>query len=396
MQARMAEGNLKGRRERNGRGSVVCEKRGSGIRWRCRITLEGGRSLNTTASTEKDGWRKIEEFKQAAKAGKPTPKRRTIAQLMDEYISAKSGSENRRPVKPTTLRGYRQYADEIKELWGGILARDLTAGHVADELHKLPWSPLTIRNLRAVLRQALNWGKARGYVSDNVCMDRESLGPKVSRKPRKHLEATHVQALLADTSGTMWEPLYLLAALRGLRPSELVGITWDDVNLDEAILHIRHSLHRIGRSYYLDEDDLKTEDSTDVVALPDVVVAALESHHARQNEERLASTAWKNQWDLVFTSPKMHGSPLNIDSVNHDLQHRLERLRLPKVTTYGLRHTSITLHATLTGGDVHQTQKFARHGDVRTTMNIYAHRLHSDDKRLADQLAALVAGPGSA
>src|SRR5690606_8546114 len=95
-----------------------------------------------------------------------------------------------------------------------------------------------------------------------------------------------------------------VALALGLRRGELLGLAWDDVDLDASPprLTVRRSLKRIGRGLAL--DDTKTKQSRRTVHLPAPVVAQLKAHRKRQIIERLeAGDLWTERplgADLIF------------------------------------------------------------------------------------------------
>jgi integrase len=64
----------------------------------------------------------------------------------------------------------------------------------------------------------------------------------------------------------------VLALYLGLRRGELLGLHWQNVDLDEAKLEVVHTLQRVGGALRLVPP--KTEDSARTVPLPPVCVEA--------------------------------------------------------------------------------------------------------------------------
>jgi integrase len=84
--------------------------------------------------------------------------------------------------------------------------------------------------------------------------------------------------------------LYVLALFLGLRRGELLGLRWQDVDLDDDKLEVVQTLQRVGGSLRLVPP--KTEDSARTVPLPPPCVDALREHRKRQFTER--SEAWRD------------------------------------------------------------------------------------------------------
>ena len=115
----------------------------------------------------------------------------------------------------------------------------------------------------------------------------------------------------------------------GLRQGELLGLTWEDIDLEVGTLRVRRGLKRYDGAYHL--DDPKTERSRRVLSLPAPLVPALRAHRDRQQFERqTAGASWRgNDWNLVFTRP--NGRPLHSTTVTKQFKKRLRSAGLPQV-----------------------------------------------------------------
>jgi integrase len=90
----------------------------------------------------------------------------------------------------------------------------------------------------------------------------------------------------------------------GLRPGELLGLSWEDVDFGAGTLRVRHSLKRIGGTLVL--SDPKTVTSRRTLTMPAAVVTALKDHRKDQLRRQMKSGIWQDQ-GLVF--PGRAGTP---------------------------------------------------------------------------------------
>src|SRR5215207_8029778 len=91
---------------------------------------------------------------------------------------------------------------------------------------------------------------------------------------------------------------WVVAAMTGLRRGELLGLRWDDVDLDGQVLSVKRS--RVAAGYAVSEGTPKSGRGR-TVALDPETVAVLRRHRAHQLEDRMA---WGEAWidtGLVFT-----------------------------------------------------------------------------------------------
>jgi integrase len=150
--------------------------------------------------------------------------------------------------------------------------------------------------LRAALNQAVRWGELQRNVAKLVKT------PRATHRLVDPFTPEEARRFLGAIEGDRLEALYVLAIASGLRQGEILGLRWEDVDLAEARLKVRHALQRLDGEYVLVEP--KTAQSRRTIALPGIVVDALRAHRIRQAEERLsAETPW-TPLDLVFTTER--------------------------------------------------------------------------------------------
>ena len=98
--------------------------------------------------------------------------------------------------------------------------------------------------MHSVLRKALKQAVIDGLIPRNVCRSRKP--PKIEHKEITPLDRQQTQALLKAASGDRLEALYMLAVHTGMREGELLGLKWEDVDLERGVLRLRHALVREG------------------------------------------------------------------------------------------------------------------------------------------------------
>jgi len=100
---------------------------------------------------------------------------------------------------------------------------------------------------------------------------------------------------LSALQGNRLYTAFLTLFMVGLRRGELLGLRWQDVDLNAGVLHVRQTLARIynrdakgeGRKTRLDFQEPKTEKSRRSVPIPEACLAAFKRHKAHQAEEKL-------------------------------------------------------------------------------------------------------------
>jgi integrase len=112
----------------------------------------------------------------------------------------------------------------------------------------------------------------------------------------------------------------------GLPSGECSALRWQDVDLDNATITVRHTLQRKkGEGLVL--MPLKSEKSRRTIELPSVCVKALRAHAKRQGSERqLAGTRWRDTGH-VFTSSR--GTPIDDRKILKEFKTLVAAAKLP-------------------------------------------------------------------
>ena len=197
--------------------------------------------------------------------------------------------------------------------------------------------PRTVAHYRTVLRTALTQALRWNLVARNAAA--LTSPPRVPHYEFRSLTALEARRLLDAAKGTRLEALYTVALCEGLRRGELLGLRWQDIDLDNAHLRVMQAVQRVEGK--LKAAETKTERSRRTLALPPSVVASLRRHHARQLQERLsAGPRWQDS-GLVFTN--RIGNAIDPGNLRDDFAALLKAAQVPRVRFHDLRHSAASL-----------------------------------------------------
>ena len=269
-------------------------------------------------------------------------------------------------VRPATERHYRMIAEgHLIPALGRVQIADLTPLQVQRYLNAkgATHAPQTVRHHHAVLRNALQYAVRAGYVQRNVAsLASPPAAPRASRKVLGSAELSQIAG-----SDDRLVALWLLAGVHGLRESEALGLLWEDVDLEQASVEVRHQLARAGRRWVLVEP--KTQRSRRTVALTPVVTAALLYHRERMLAEASRAESWPF-YRHVFLTPA--GRPYHSAKLLDTWYALLDRLGLPRITFHGLRHSAAT-NAVSLGIPLEDVKQMLGHSSIRLTSDTYSH-----------------------
>ncbi len=303
----------------------------------------------------------------------------TVSEFLDRWLS----DAVRGTVRESTFtRDKYLVTNHIKPSIGRIKLKNVNALHLQGLYRERMDSGLsgsTVQKMHHVLHkalaQAVKWTLIPRNPADLV------KAPTPTPKEMHPLSAHEARRLLVAAQGDRLEALYVLAIHTGMRRGELLGLKWDDVDLDGSTVRVRRTLTRKGTGYTLGEP--KTKKSRRTIRLTKRAVEALRSHRRRQLEEKLASGHYEDS-GLVFAG--IGGGLINPSNLrNRSFAPLLQRADLPRITFHDLRHTCASL---LFQKNVHPkfVQELLGHTSVAITLDTYSHMLPGMGGEAADAI----------
>lgn len=395
-------------RRGNNEGSIYQRQDG---RWVATVHLgyrEGKRDRKSIyGATRNEVQQELTRALRAQQLGLPAePGRLTVGEWLKQWL------ETQKPpaTKPKTYAGY-EYQSRV-HLIPAFGKRPLTKFQPQEirefmqSRAKAGLSPKTIRHLRATLRAALNVAMHDGLIARNVAALVKP--PKLPKRPLHAFTKKQALQFLELTKGHRLEAVFTVALSLGMREGEILGLRWQDVNLDTGRLEISHTLQRIKRpdaeKGKLELIPPKTDRSARIIALPQVAISALHAHRARQEQERKeAGDRWQDT-GMVFTTRigtmfdqrnmlrAFYAIMATPDPTDPEPNDEKKRKLLPQIRFHDLRHSAATL---LLAQGVHPRyiMELLGHSTISLTMNTYGHVLEEMKKETARQTDALFGYP---
>ena len=318
--------------------------------------------------------------------------------LMERWLPTMSMS-----IEATTLEGYRGLIERyVLPRIGDVNLTELDAvtlnwlyadarqnGRIrGDE----PLALKTVREIHVTLHRAFEDAVRWNYLGENPAGRSNPPSATAAKNARKMAirtwTAEQVEAFAVQFADHPFFPLWLLAASTGLRRSELLGLRWQDVDLDRGLLAVRRVLVKVGGKARF-KDAPKSQHGYRTIRISGVVVDELRRAKARQEEQRGGASTLEN-YDLVFCRPD--GAPFHPDYVTETIRNLIEESGLPKIRPLqDLRHT----HATLLladGENAKVVQERLGHHSHSFTADTYQHVMPGMDEAAASRFEDLVFG----
>ena len=375
----------------NGEGSIRKRKDG---RWEGRYTAghdpETGKAIykNVLGKTQAEVKEKLKQAIGEAQALDVTKAGKyTVGEWMEVWFQDYAKIK----VRPSSHQTYQGYIhNHIRPNIGDIPLEKLTSLDLQKFYKKLlsqgrvdrleakgqpkGLSAKTVRNIHQILSSALKLAQEQRLILTNPA---EGCAlPRVEHQEMKTLTTVQLASFFREARESGVFELYYLELATGLRRGELLGLKWEDIDLERGDLRVRRQVSRINGEVV--EAPLKTKNAYRTLPLAEDTVSVL-----REQRRKVGNSPW------VFPSP--NGGPISPDSVLHMLHRVLKRAGLPKVRFHDLRHTFATL-ALQNGVDVKTVSGMLGHFSAGFTLDTYAHITSAAQRQAAQTMGSVLAG----
>ena len=375
------------RRKAAGDGSIYQ----AGGRWVGSLSLspEGGRRRRkyVYGATQRDVREALTRARADLLDGRPvrTNERETVEAFLGRWLEAVRPS-----LRPRTWTMYELHVRKhLVPHIGSVRTAALTTDRVQIAVNRLGesgLSPRSVRHVRATLRLALNAGMEWGLIGRNPAARGVKLPPMLKHEVTV-LSEDEARRLLGAARDDRLSALWTAALAMGLRQGEALGLSWADVDLDRGVLHVRHSLQRIGGSLVL--TSTKTEGSAATLRMPEVVMAAMRSHRARQElDRRMAGDAW-HESGLCFTTSI--GTAIDARNLQRQFHSLLRRAGVRRIRFHDLRHSFASI-LLARGATFHEVAQLLRHSSPALVASTYGHVLPQRSQQVIGEMDAVLGG----
>ena len=162
--------------------------------------------------------------------------------------------------------------------------------------------------------------------------------------------------------------------MTGMRPGEMLGLQWADIDFVKGLIHIRRS------AWYGKVQTTKSKTSTAPVPLPEPLIGVLQAYKERW---------WRpNPLGFLFVT-RNNRPPSSNKVVEYGLWPVLDALKVPRCGLHAFRdtHSSLLLES---GATPKVVQEQLRHADARVTLEVYGHVLGEARRNAVERVASIV------
>jgi integrase len=293
---------------------------------------------------------------------------------------------------PITRRVHEDHGARIIAAIGSKRLAKLTPTDVEQFLRKMAaggYAYKTIRDTRSLLIGAIRRAERDGLVGRNVAALADM--PTAASKQSDAMTLAQVGQLLGSGLDPWWRAYVSVGVMCGLRPGELLGLRWQDVDLAGRIIQVRHALTEQDGGPAIGA--LKTDRSRRTLVLPAASAAALRALRTQQAADRLRLGAHYVDQDLVFCRPD--GGFASRQAVYKQFRRRCEAAGIGgDWHPHELRHTHVSVLSDA-GVDMEDIADSVGHVNSVVTRTVYRHQINDTVARAAAAMDRIF-GAGSA
>lgn len=282
-------------------------------------------------------------------------------------------------LKPRTISSYQSnHKCHILPVIGKMHMADVTPSDCQRVLsgmrdsHKASTIDKVRRVTKLMFAAAVEEGIiAKSPVTKSVRTPKDATG-KPKRNHRVFCLAPEEERVFVDAAkSTNFYYQYMLALYTGLRVSELIGLKWEDVDLDNGTIYIQRSLSYNKGWLFA---STKTEDGTRSFPLSQKARQILTE--LREGPSNVRTDTPKEFQDLVFLNRK--GLPTQAGTYDANLKSLCRKAGISHISMHCLRHMFAT-HAVDAGIEYKVLSVIMGHKNIQTTLNLYVHA--TDEKQ---------------
>jgi integrase len=258
--------------------------------------------------------------------------------------------------------------------------------HLKPGLGKYALKRLSVPTVQTFLNAKLKEGQS----VRNVQILRQILSAALSRAVREELVARNVARLVdlptwepgltvpwssAEALGFLQaaatDPLYpafVLLVLYGMRRGEVLGLRWQDIDVDAELIRVRQQIQRIQGQLHM--GPVKTRAGSRDLPLIGLAKDALAARRDVQEADRASLGRCWADTGLVFTTRT--GRPIEPRNLVRSFTRICQDNKIRRIRVHTLRHTTASLLKDL-GVPARDAQVILGHAHITTTQQIYTH-----------------------
>lgn len=287
-------------------------------------------------------------------------------QKIDKHIKPYLANILLENLKPLHLQNF--YEEKLKngklDGKGGLSARTVLALH---------------RIIHSALEQAVKWQLVIRNVAEAV------EPPKAKRYKANFLTDKQTEELITTAQNTdIYIPI-MIAIFTGARRGEILGLNWDNVDLEKGTIKIVDNLCATKNGLIIKQP--KTDSGIRTIAISESLVKILKKHKISQIKNKIRLGKKYEEHNMVCCYGDGHlFNPKRFSAKFNEL---LQKNNLPMVRFHDLRHSHASLLVKM-GVQPKEISSRLGHSNIGITMDLYSHLYEETDREVANMFEKLI------
>lgn len=311
-------------------------------------------------------------------------KKLSFKKVYDDYIKDRIV---RRGLAERTVDSYKDlFESRLLPAFGKKAIRDITAKDINTFLRKLAEQKLSgtyALKYFQQLNELFSYAQRSGIIVINPCSLVEP--PKRDTKEAQYYEPEECVKIikhLEECSDPKWRAAFSLAIYCGIRPGEMIGLSWKDY--DGKNVFIQAGSYQKKGEKTKRTDKPKTKKSVRKITLTPEAIVALNCWKKAQAEYHIQFGEHWPEPDAIFTNDL--GFRLRKDAPSKAWRRFTKKYGIRHLPLYDLRHTHCSLLISSHELSVEEVAARMGHEQTSTTLNIYSHAFANANERATEAL----------
>ena len=281
---------------------------------------------------------------------------------------------------------------DIKRFYNSLVDQKFLKVSTVDNIHNV---------LHQVFQVAVDDNLLRQNPTDRMLKElRISHGDKIEKKRAlsKPQQELFLKYLSETPAYQHWYPVFYIMLNTGMRVGEITGLRWQDIDLEEGVINVNHTLvyynHRDGLGTYYSINTPKSKAGIREIPMTHGVKEAFRMEKGYQEDLGVKSNVRIDGYgDFIFIN--LHGGIQHQGNLNKAIKRIIrdcndyvllkegfesKPVLLPDFSCHTLRHTFAT-RLCESGANIKVIQDLLGHVDVSTTMDIYVDVMNETKKK---------------
>ncbi len=262
------------------------------------------------------------------------------------------------------------------------------------EIKREPYATSTLKRFKTVIYNVLSYAVRLCIVERNYASSEFVDMGKRQQKQVRCMDEQQLQKFyetLMKVENIEWRVAVLTTLLTGMRRGEVCGLNWDDIDFEQAKIHIQRSYSESPRHGIILKEP-KTAKSNRIIAIPELLLQALREYKEWYDKRRVE---WGDRWvesGSVFI--QRHGERVHPANLKMWVNKTCQRAGIEHFSVHSLRHTNIAIQI-MAHVPIVTVAGRAGHSRTSTTTDVYAYYVQSSDRSAAQTLDNIFSNIGA-